>query len=63
MKKNQLKKMKKTNPSVFKETWRDKQIRLKREEQDRLDKAVVRRDRFAWRDGKMVEWQDGEVIN
>lgn len=55
--------MKKTNPSVFKETWRYKQIRLKKEEQDRLDKAVVRRDRPVWRDGKIVKWQNGEVIN
>ena len=63
MKKNQLRKMKKPNPSVFKETWRYKQIRLKKEEQDRLDKAVVRKDRPVWRDGEIVEWQNGEVIN
>lgn len=63
MKKNQLRKMKKNNPSVFKETWRDKQVRLKKEEQNRLDNAVVRRDRPVWRDMKIVEWQNGEVIN
>ena len=63
MKKNQLRKMKKNNASVFKETWRDKQVRLKKEEQNRLDNAVVRRDRPVWRDMKIVEWQNGEVIN
>jgi Tfp pilus assembly major pilin PilA len=41
LKTNQLKRMRKTNPNVFKETWRNKQIRLKQEEQQKLDHATV----------------------
>lgn len=54
LKRNQLKRMRKTNPSVFKETWRDKQIRLKQEEQQKLDHATVRRGSFSWKDGEVI---------
>lgn len=56
MKKNDLKKMRKNNPNIFKEDWREKQERLKREEQYRLDKAVVKSTQTRL-------WQKGEVIN
>lgn len=46
--------MRNTNPSVFKETWRDKQIRLKQEEQQKLDNATVRRESFSWKEGEVI---------
>lgn len=46
--------MRKTNPNVFKETWRNKQIRLKQEEQQKLDHATVRRGSFLGRKGKSL---------
>lgn len=55
--------MKKNNPNVLKESWVKKQARLAQEEQERLDNAVVKRDRPVWRNGELVKWQDGEVIN
>lgn len=54
LKTNQLKRMRKTNPSVYKETWRDKQIRLKQEEQQKLDNATVRRGSFSWKEGEVI---------
>lgn len=63
MKGNNIKEMKKNNPNIFKESWMRKQARLAQEEQERLDKAVVKRDRAVWRDGELIKWQDGEVIN
>lgn len=63
MKNNRIKEMKKNNPNVFKESWVKKQSRLAQEEQERLDNAVVRRNRPVWRNGELVKWQDGEVIN
>lgn len=57
LKRNQLKRMRKTNPSVFKETWRDKQIRLKQEEQQKLDHATVRRGSFSLKEGEVINWQ------
>lgn len=47
--------MRKTNPNVFKETWRSKQIRLKQEEQQKLDHATVRRGSFSWKEGEVME--------
>lgn len=49
--------MRKTNPSVFKETWRDKQIRLKQEEHQKLDHANVRRGSFSWKEGEVINLQ------
>ncbi|MGH1787706.1 hypothetical protein ABE902_15440 [Enterococcus casseliflavus] len=63
MKNNNIKKMKKNNPNLFKESWVRKQARLAQEEQERLDKAVVKRDHPVWRNGELIKWQDGEVIN
>lgn len=63
MKNNRIKEMKKNNPNLFKESWVKKQARLAQEEQERLDNAVVRRNRPVWRNGELVKWQDGEVIN
>ncbi|MEQ7172965.1 MULTISPECIES: hypothetical protein [Enterococcus] len=63
MKGNSIKEMKKKNPNLFKESWVRKQARLAQEEQERLDKAVVKRDRPVCRDGELIKWQDGEVIN
>ena len=54
LKSNQLKRMRKTNPNVFKETWRNKQIRLKQEEQQKLDNATVRRGSFSWKEGEVI---------
>lgn len=56
LKSNQLKRMRKTNPNVFKETWRNKQIRLKQEEQQKLDNATVRRGSFSWKEGEVINW-------
>lgn len=42
LKKNELKKMRKNNPNLFKEDRREKQERLEREEQYSLDSAVVK---------------------
>ena len=63
MKNNRIKEMKKNNPNLFKESWVKNQARLAQEEQERLDNAVVRRNRPVWRNGELVKWQDGEVIN
>lgn len=56
MKRHDVDKMKKNNPNLFKETWSEKQKRLAREEEDRLENAVVRRSQF-------IQWKKGEVIN
>lgn len=54
LKTNQLKRMRKTNPNVFKETWRNREIRLKEEEQQKLDHATVRRGSFSWKEGEVI---------
>lgn len=46
--------MRKTNPNIFKETWSNKQIRLKQEEQQKLDHATVRRRSFSWKEGEVI---------
>lgn len=46
--------MRKTNPNVFKETWRSREIRLKEEEQQKLDHANVRRGSFSWKDREVI---------
>lgn len=37
---NKIKSLKRNNPNVFKENWREKQERLAREENDRLTNAT-----------------------
>lgn len=56
MKSNSIREMKKNNPNIFKESWVRKQSRLAQEEQEWLDKAVVKREHLVWRDKEVINW-------
>ena len=46
--------MKKNNPNLFKEDWREKQKRLKKEKEYALDCAVVRRSNLTRANGEII---------
>lgn len=47
-------KMRKNNPNLFKEDWREKQKRLKEEKEYALDCAVVRRNNLTKAEGEVI---------